>query len=72
MDDAAITTPSLHIRLGYAARRWASAYARGEIPANIASFERDVWWVASHTLANLEHDARKLSGQAAADFFAGL
>jgi hypothetical protein len=71
MEDKAVTTPSLHIRLGYAARRWASAYAGGEIPANITSFERDVWWVASHTLANLEHDARRLTGQAAIDFFAG-
>ncbi len=68
MDDTAVTAPSLHIRLAYAGRRWASAYPAGEIPANIASFERDVWWVASHMLSNLERDTRKLSGQEALDF----
>jgi len=69
MEDQAVTTPSLHIRLSYATRRWASAYRPAEIPSNIASFERDLWWLASQTFAHLGKDGRELSGQAALEFF---
>src|SRR5712692_6192887 len=69
MDDQAVTTPSLHLRLSYATRRWASAYRTAETPSNIASFERDLWWLASQTFAHLGKDGRELSGQAALEFF---
>jgi hypothetical protein len=69
MDDQAVAMPSLHLRLGYAARRWASVYRTDEIPSNIASFERDLWWLASQTFAHLGKDGRELSGQAALEFF---
>jgi len=69
MDEKAVAVPSLHLRLGYATRRWASAYEPAEIPSNIASFERDLWWLASQTFAHLGKDGRELSGQAALEFF---
>jgi hypothetical protein len=71
MDETAVTSPSLHVRLGYEARRWAAAYQPNEVPINIASFERDLWWLASQTFAHLGKDGRELSGQAALEFFDG-
>lgn len=62
MDDKAATLRSLHIRIGYATRRWASAYPADEIPSNIASFDRDLWWLVGRTFAS-PATGRKLSGE---------
>jgi hypothetical protein len=69
MDEHAVARPSLHLRLSYATRRWASAFQTHEIPTHIASFERDLWWLASETFAHLSKSGRELSGQAALEFF---
>jgi len=51
MDDSVAGRPSLHLRIGYEERRWASWYARDEIPPHIESFRSDLWRVAGRLVA---------------------
>ena len=62
MDQTAVTAPSLHLRLAYANRRWASAYPADEIPSNITSFYKDLLWSMERTFAGAAASSQRLSG----------
>jgi hypothetical protein len=46
MEEAAQAEPSLHLRIAYEKRRWASWYPLAELPSNLASFNLDLWRLA--------------------------
>lgn len=62
MDEQAMKAPSLHLRLAYATRRWASAYPADAIPSNIASFYNDLLWFAGRTFGQAAERGQKLTG----------
>lgn len=46
MEGTLQTVPSMHLRIAYETRRWASWYPLGELPSNLASFHVDLWRIA--------------------------
>lgn len=63
MDEARKTANELHLRLAYAARRWASAYPANAIPSNIEAFYRDLWWLVDRTFGDAAASGKKITGQ---------
>ena len=46
MEETGHAVPSLHLRIAYENRRWASWYPLAELPSNLASFNLDLWRLA--------------------------
>jgi hypothetical protein len=68
MEEKAAGKPSLHLRLAYASRRWASVYPADDIPSNVDSFYRDLWWLVERTFSAEAWRGRKVSGETAQTF----
>jgi hypothetical protein len=66
MQEPARSRPSLHLRIAYDRRRWASWYPAAVAPSHILSFNADLWRLARHLVTGA---GRRLSPAEAKQFF---
>jgi len=55
----AMKTPSLHLRVGYGDRRWASRFRLDDAPSHLGSFEQDLSRVGHHLVASSDREGWK-------------
>ncbi|HEV3233659.1 MAG TPA: hypothetical protein VG329_03830 [Candidatus Dormibacteraeota bacterium] len=66
----AMHTPSLHLRLAYGDRRWASRYRLDDAPSHIRTFEQDLSRVGHHLVASSDKgDWQELTAEEAGQVF---
>jgi hypothetical protein len=69
MEGTGQAVPSLHIRIAYQTRRWASWYHLAELPSNLASFNLDLWRIAIRFKHTYSSNSREMPAGEAFHFF---